>query len=68
MMLLTMQEVARVLRVSEARAYELARDQLLPTVRLGRQLRVEEEALRQWIRAGGQALPGGWRRAPGVAP
>jgi len=68
MTLLTMQEVARALRVSEARAYELARDQLLPTVRLGRQLRVEEEALRQWIRAGGQALPGGWRRAPGVAP
>ena len=66
MQLLTIPEVARVLRVRPARVYELARQGLIPTVRLGRQVRVQEEALHQWIADGGQALSGGWRgRAPG---
>jgi excisionase family DNA binding protein len=60
--LLTVPEVARVLRVSPPRVYELARDGLIPVVRLGRQVRVEQDALRRWIASGGQALPGGWRR------
>lgn len=54
--------VARVLNVSEARAYELVREGVLPAVRLGRQVRISEEALRAFIERGGQGLPGGWRR------
>ncbi len=62
--LLTMQEVAERLRVSLQRAYEMGRTGLLPVVRLGRQMRVEEGRLAAWIEGGGRALPGGWRRRP----
>ncbi len=62
MALLTIPEVAARLRVSRARAYQLAREGLIPIVRLGRQLRVEEGALRAWLANGGQALSGGWQR------
>lgn len=54
--LLTVPEVAPILRVSEARAYELARDGLLPVVRLGRQVRVDPDVLAEWIRQGGATL------------
>ena len=60
--LLTVREVAELLRLRPARVYELARQELLPVVRVGRQIRVEEGALRAWISRGGQALPGGWKR------
>lgn len=62
--LLTMSDVAKILNVSVARAYELARTGLLPTVKLGRQVRVDEARLLSWIEAGGAALPGGWRNTP----
>ena len=62
--LLTVPQVARLLNVSEARTRELARQNLLPVVRLGRQLRFDPDALEAWIADGGQALPGGWRREP----
>jgi len=51
--------------VDAGRAYELARVGILPdgvVVRLGRQIRFDEDALVDWIRGGGQALPGGWKR------
>ena len=60
--LLTAQEVADLLRVPKARVYDLARQGLLPLVRLGRQVRFEERALREWIAGGGQALSAGWQR------
>ncbi|WP_062309855.1 helix-turn-helix domain-containing protein [Alicyclobacillus sendaiensis] len=60
--LLTMAEVAEICGVTVARAYELAREGLLPVVRLGRQLRVDPLQLEEWIRNGGQAYPGGWRK------
>jgi excisionase family DNA binding protein len=63
MSLLTVSEVAQVLRVPRARAYALIREGMLPAVRIGRQLRVAEDALAEWIAQGGQALPGGWKRA-----
>ena len=62
MRLLTVQEVSEILRVPRSRAYELARQGLIPSVRLGRQVRIEESALHEWIGAGGRGLPGGWRR------
>lgn len=63
--LLRIAEVATTLQVTEARAYELLRLGLLPQVRLGRQVRISEDALTAWIAKGGQALPGGWRRRAG---
>lgn len=60
--LLTVPEVSKRLSISEARVRELGRLGLLPIVHLGRQVRVDPERLNAWIAAGGQALPGGWRR------
>lgn len=60
--LLRVPHVARILDVSEDRVYELAREGVLPAVRLGRQIRFDEDKLRAWIDQGGCALPGGWRR------
>jgi excisionase family DNA binding protein len=60
--LLRVAEVATRLDITEARAYELARTGALPTVRIGRQIRVDPDALQAWIDNGGQPLPGGWRR------
>lgn len=60
--LLRIPEVARILDVTEDCAYELAREGIIPVVRVGRQIRVHEGQLRQWIASGGQAYPGGWRK------
>ncbi|MGE5584938.1 MAG: helix-turn-helix domain-containing protein [Bacillota bacterium] len=59
---LTVDEVARELQVRRDRVYELARDGILPVVRLGRTIRIDREAFEEWVRRGGQAWPGGWRR------
>jgi len=60
--LLTIDDVAARLSATRARAYELVRRGTLPGVRIGRQVRVHPQALEEWLRAGGKALPGGWRR------
>jgi excisionase family DNA binding protein len=60
--LLRINRVAEVLDVGLGRAYELISSGLLPAVRLGRQVRVSDEVLRDFIRTGGRPLPGGWRR------
>ena len=60
--LMTINEAAEVLRVTAARAYELARTGQIPTVKIGRQVRVDRERLTDFIRNGGASLPGGWRR------
>ena len=72
MKLLQISEVAGILDVALPRAYELARSGVIPTVRIGRQVRVSADALRDWIAAGGTSLtelnvrpsaaPGGGRR------
>ncbi len=61
MRLLLVPEVAEILRISRSRAYELVRQGVIPSTRLGRQIRVEETALREFVKTGGQALPGGWK-------
>jgi excisionase family DNA binding protein len=49
MRLLTAQDVARILRVPAPRVYALARRGMLPSVRLGRQVRFSEEALARFF-------------------
>lgn len=39
-----------------ARVYEAARLGLIPCVRIGRQVRFDEDALREWVRRGGSTL------------
>ena len=62
MRLLRAVEVAEELGVSVPRVYELARTGLIPSVRIGRQIRFHADQLRAWVDRGGCSLPGGWRR------
>ena len=55
-------EVAEILSVPTARAYELCRSGMIPVVRIGRQMRVRPSQLDEWLEAGGKPLPGGWRK------
>lgn len=56
MHLLTAKETAKVLQVTLPRVYELARAGLIPCVRMGRQVRFDEAALREWVTRGGSAV------------
>lgn len=54
MHLITAKQVSQALGVALPRVYELARLKLIPFVRLGpRQIRFDEDELRQWARSGG---------------
>jgi excisionase family DNA binding protein len=58
----TLRQTAEELGVTYERAAQLAREGVLPVVRLGRQYRVDPDRLAEFIAAGGRRLPGGWRR------
>ena len=60
--LLKADEVAEMLEVSEDRVYQLVRENILPHVRLGRQVRFSAELLNNFIANGGKTWPGGWRK------
>lgn len=60
--LLTAQEVARLLGMSESQVYALGRSGILPVIRIGRSIRIADDQLQDWIEHGGQAWPGGWRK------
>lgn len=66
--LMTIAEAARVLAISESHAYSLAKEGLLPVVRVGRRVRVNPADLERFIAEGGRNLPGGWRREPDLDP
>ncbi len=51
MRLLKADEVAEALQVPKPRVYELARQQVLPAVRIGRQIRFRQEAIETWLAA-----------------
>ncbi|MCM3724585.1 helix-turn-helix domain-containing protein [Neobacillus cucumis] len=59
--LITVPEAAPILGISVERTYTLAREGILPVVRLGRQIRLDPVQLDNWIARGGKALPGGWK-------
>lgn len=51
--------IAERLDVDRLRVYELARTGQIPSVRIGRSLRFDPDAVEQWIRAGGTAAKAG---------
>ena len=51
--LLTVEEVAARLRITKQVAYRLAREGKLPSVRVGRSVRMSTEALESFIQTGG---------------
>ena len=57
--LLTVSEVAGILRVHPNHIYELAARKALPAIRVGRLLRFHVDTLHQWIRSGGTQDPVG---------
>jgi excisionase family DNA binding protein len=57
MKFLTVNEIAETIGLSTGRVYETIRLGLLPAVRIGRQVRVEEQAFRDWVSNGGQSYP-----------
>jgi excisionase family DNA binding protein len=55
MRLLDAKEVAEILQVNVQRVYELTRQGILPSIRIGpRQIRFEDTRLMQWIEHGGR--------------
>ena len=52
--LLTVEEVAEVLRVSKMTVYRLAEKGELPSVRVGRSIRIVEDGLDMYLRRGGR--------------
>ena len=60
--LLCVSEVAELLGTSEHRVYTLSREKIIPCVRLGRQIRWNQEALNEFIAGGGKSYDGGWRK------
>lgn len=60
----TAKELAEELNVEPARVLHLAREGLLPCIRLGRQVRFDPAIVEAWLRKGGAAWEGGWRREP----
>lgn len=60
--LLYAEEVAVLLGLPIQRVYALVRDRILPAVRLGRAIRFSSARLKEWVAAGGQSHPGGWRK------
>jgi excisionase family DNA binding protein len=56
MRLLTAKDVSTAMQIPLSRVYELARLKLIPSVRMGRQVRFDEAKLREWAENGGSYL------------
>lgn len=56
--MLRVSDVAQRLDLPEKRLYILAREGIIPHVRLGRSIRFNEAELEAWIAAGGAGYPG----------
>lgn len=61
--LVTAVELSEVLGVSRARIYELAREGVLPVVRLGRTIRFSKQVVQAFIENGGKSWPNQWRKS-----
>ena len=48
--MMTVHEMAQYLRLSEAKVYQMARDGMIPAVRIGKSWRFKKEMVDEWIR------------------
>ena len=62
----TAAQVAEVLGVKEHRVYDLVRQDLIPHVKMGRQVRFNATTIERWLAEGGTSLSGGWRKEAAV--
>lgn len=49
MHLLTVEEMAKILRIGRSSAYELCRQKEFPVIRIGKNIRIPEKALLDWV-------------------
>jgi hypothetical protein len=71
MPLIRAKQVQKLLALgSVQRVYALAREGIIPSIRLGRSIRFDPAQIAAFIANGGKALngPGGWRRPAPVSP
>lgn len=61
-LLISADDAADVLGLKIPQVYALARDGIVPSVRVGRRVMFSLRALEDWIDRGGTPLAGGWRR------
>ena len=61
-MLLTAEEIAKILRVRKDNVYRMVREGILPAVHIGKTVRIDAEKFQKWIDSGGQQFEGGWRK------
>lgn len=62
MKLYTIKEVAKVLKIDPFTAYKYAKDGSIPAVRVGRNWRVHEEILEEWLRKRSGKCTGAWKK------
>ncbi len=60
--LISAERTAEMLDEKIDAVYRFAREGILPCVRIGRKVKFSEKVLEEFIKTGGKALPGGWRR------
>ena len=65
---LTPAEVAQMLKLSKASVYNLATTGVLPSIRLGRTVRIPRAEFEAFIAAGGKSFAGGWRKEEVAMP
>lgn len=51
--ILTVAEVAGILRISRVQAYDLVKKGVIPSLRLGRNIRIYEKAFNEWLEKNG---------------
>ena len=61
---ITAQMLAEAFGLSKARVYALAREGVIPSVRIGRAVRFDAQQLEEFIRNGGASFEFGWRKEP----
>jgi excisionase family DNA binding protein len=62
--LLTAAQLEQEYNIRRGQAFLLAREGILPHVRLGRQVRFDRAAIEAFLANGGRSFEGGWKRTP----
>lgn len=62
MKILTIKEVAKVLRIDMFTAYRYAQEGKIPAVRLGRNWKIDEGILEKWLTERSGKTTGAWKR------
>lgn len=47
--LITVQEMAEILKISRSKAYELIKDKTFPIIKIGKCIRINKEQLFKWL-------------------